>query len=205
MRKTVLASIMKGKNSLRFLSMKFRFLAASANWPSDPKGEVKAWLKRGRCVEEKGYLTTINVLKKAGISIDTILAQIKKQAELGLKNEKVQVSAGETIVGLLQKLILLEEDLKAKKAPSAEDAEDTEYYLLGYWSNAYSRREDKEYFWMGPFDERKDAVLASKRKQENGQPKTFKDWCGGGGKIFSSWEAFEKAAKTAGLNPRKRE
>ena len=203
MRKVVLASIMKGKNSLRFLSMKFRFLVMSANWPSDPKGEVKEWLKRGRCVEEKGYLTTINVLKKAGVSIGTILAQIKKQAELGLENEKVQVSAGETIVGLLQKLILLEEDLKAKNKP--DTSEDAEYYLLGYWNNAYSRRSDKEYFWMGPFEERKDAVAANKRKQDQGQPKTFRDWVKGEGKVFSSWEAFEKAAKAVGINPKRRD
>lgn len=96
--------------------------------------------------------------------------------------------------------------LNSKAAKKAEEnPEDAEYYLLGYWNNAYSRRDDKEYFWMGPFDDRADAVKANKRKQEQGQPKTFVDWVKGEGKVFSSWDKFEKAAKAVGINPKRRE
>ena len=79
--------------------------------------------------------------------------------------------------------------------------EEPEFFLLGYWYNPYSRSDGKEYFWMRGFDTRKEALDAGKRKQKNGQPKTFIDWCEGQNRVFSSAEAFLKAAKKVGLNP----
>ncbi len=78
--------------------------------------------------------------------------------------------------------------------------EPSEYFLLGYWGNPY--RGDNEYYWMRGFDSRKEALAAGKRKQERGQPKTFTNWVAGTNKVFSSQEAFLKAAKAVGLNPR---
>jgi hypothetical protein len=75
-----------------------------------------------------------------------------------------------------------------------------EYYLLGFWSNAY-RAGDREYFWSGPFDSRTEALAAGKRRQEYGQPKTFIDWVKGGNKSFSSRELLVKAANKVGMNP----
>lgn len=76
-----------------------------------------------------------------------------------------------------------------------------EFYLLGYWGNAY-RANDKEYYWSGPFETRKDALASGKRRQKEGQPKTFIDWCGGGNKVFSSKEGFVVAANKVGMNPK---
>lgn len=78
--------------------------------------------------------------------------------------------------------------------------EDKEFFVLGYWVEPYSCR--KEYFWMRYFDTRKEALEAGKRKQHNGQPKTFRDWCEGTNRVFSSAEAFVKAAQKVGLNPK---
>ena len=78
----------------------------------------------------------------------------------------------------------------------------SEFYLLGYWSNAYSSRSEKEYFWSGPFDTRQEAVLFGKMKQQRGQPKKFYDWGKGQNKIFGNQDKFLAAAHQAGLNPR---
>lgn len=77
-----------------------------------------------------------------------------------------------------------------------------EFYLLGFWSNAYSRTADREYFWSGPYDSRKEALEVGKRKQERGQPKRFYDWVKGKNSCFSSKEGFVVAATKVGLNPR---
>ena len=76
-----------------------------------------------------------------------------------------------------------------------------DFYLLGSWVNAY-RSKDREYFWAGPFDSRKEALTVGKRKQENGQPKTFIDWVKGTNKVFSSKEGFVTAANKVGMNPK---
>lgn len=81
-------------------------------------------------------------------------------------------------------------------------ANSSEFYLLGFWNNAYSRGTDKEYFWAGPFDTRQEALAFGKRKLENGQPSRFYDWSGGGKSVFSDKEKFIKAANKAGINPR---
>lgn len=75
------------------------------------------------------------------------------------------------------------------------------FYLLGYWSNAYSRNEDREYFWA-TFDTRQEALAYGKRKQDKGQPKRFYDWAKGTNRCFSSKEGFIVAANKVGLNPR---
>lgn len=80
--------------------------------------------------------------------------------------------------------------------------DEEEFFLLGYWVNAYSSRGEKEYFWMRGFESRKDALAAGKRKQQQGQPRNFRDWVIGTNKVFSSAEAFLKAAKAVGLNPK---
>ena len=78
----------------------------------------------------------------------------------------------------------------------------SEFYLLGYWTNAYSRATDREYFWSGPFDSRKDAAAFGAMKQKRGQPKRFRDWGKGQNKVFSSREGFQAQANKVGLNPR---
>lgn len=75
-----------------------------------------------------------------------------------------------------------------------------DFYLLGFWVNAY-RPKDREYFWCGPFDSRKEALAVGKRKQENGQPKTFIDWVKGRNSVYSSKEGFIAAANKVGMNP----
>lgn len=75
-----------------------------------------------------------------------------------------------------------------------------EYYVLGYWCNAY-RSNDREYFWMGFWGDRKSANKALKRKLESGQPKTFIDWCGGGGKVYQGATALMDACEKVGINP----
>jgi hypothetical protein len=75
-----------------------------------------------------------------------------------------------------------------------------EFYLLGFWSNAY-RAGDREYFWARA-DSRKEALARGKRLQEQGQPQTFYDWCKGTNRTFSSLEKFTEAANKVGLNPR---
>ena len=77
-----------------------------------------------------------------------------------------------------------------------------EFYLLGYWSNAYSRGSDKEYFWSGPFETREEAQEFGQMKQRRGQPKRFIDWGKGRNMIFSSLEGFLAAARKVGMNPR---
>jgi hypothetical protein len=84
---------------------------------------------------------------------------------------------------------------------TTESNASTEFFVLGYWANAH-RAKDREYYWMRGFDSRKDAQAAGKRKQANGQPSTFRDWCGGGNQVFSSAEKFVAAANKVGLNPR---
>lgn len=76
-----------------------------------------------------------------------------------------------------------------------------DFYLLGFWSNAY-RAGDREYFWSGPYDSRKEALAVGKRTQKRGQPKTFYDWVEGKNRCFSSKERFVIAANNVGLNPR---
>ena len=71
------------------------------------------------------------------------------------------------------------------------------FFLLGYWDNPY--RAEKEYFWSGPFEDRKDAVAFNKRKQERGQPKQFIDWVKGSGKVIVGLDKFVLAAEKAGL------
>lgn len=77
-----------------------------------------------------------------------------------------------------------------------------EFYLLGYWCNAYSRSSEKEYFWCGPFETRKEALEMGALKQNRGQPKTFYDWCKGRNRVFSSREHFVLNAKKIGMNPK---
>lgn len=77
--------------------------------------------------------------------------------------------------------------------------------MLGSWSNAY-RSGDKEYFWNGPYSDRKNALAFGKRKQERGQPKTFHDWvAGGSSSIIRGVDKFVIAAKKVGLNPNVKE
>lgn len=75
------------------------------------------------------------------------------------------------------------------------------FFLLGYWCNAYSRNNDRENFWMGPFFTRKEALDAGKRKQKYGQPKTFCDWGVGKNKVIQGVDNFVIAAKKVDLNP----
>jgi hypothetical protein len=79
--------------------------------------------------------------------------------------------------------------------------EKAEFYLLGYWSNAYSRVSDKEYFWSGPFETREEASQFGQMKQQRGQPRRFYDWSKGRNRVFSSLEGFLKEAHKVGLNP----
>ena len=76
-----------------------------------------------------------------------------------------------------------------------------DFYLLGYWNNAYSRLSDKEYFWGGPYDSRKEAIETGKRRQNQGQPKRFIDWSSGVNRAFSTKETFLIQARKVGLNP----
>lgn len=76
-----------------------------------------------------------------------------------------------------------------------------DFYLLGFWSNAY-RAGDREYFWAGPFNSRKEALEMGARRQQHGQPKTFYDWVKGTNRCFSSKERFVDAAHKVGMNPR---
>lgn len=80
--------------------------------------------------------------------------------------------------------------------------EEGEFFVLGYWDNAYSRGRDREYFWMRGFESRKEALDAAKSKQERGQPTQFRDWVKGRNQVFSKVETFLKAAEKVGLNPR---
>lgn len=84
--------------------------------------------------------------------------------------------------------------------PDPETPEDG-YFLLGFWSNAY-RSNDREYFWMGAFFSRKEAMAVGKQKQLRGQPQNFRDWGKGTNKIIKGLDAFIKEAKKVGLNPR---
>ena len=72
-------------------------------------------------------------------------------------------------------------------------------FVLGYWCNAY-RANHKEYYWAR-FDDKKSAQAYGKRKQANGQPKEFYDWCGGGNRYFTSEDKFVAACKVAGFTP----
>jgi hypothetical protein len=93
-------------------------------------------------------------------------------------------------------------EAKSSDAPANED---DGYFVLGYWSNAYSRSNDKEYFWSGPYYERKNAVEFGKRKQDRGQPKNFRDWVKGTSSIIRGKDKFIAAAKKANLNPNVKE
>jgi hypothetical protein len=91
-----------------------------------------------------------------------------------------------------------------KEVKPIENPEDG-YFTLGYWSNAYSRRDHKEYFWSGAFRDRKDALAFGQRKMDNGQPSEFRDWVAGKVTVIKGVDAFVKAAKAAGLNPNVRD
>lgn len=75
------------------------------------------------------------------------------------------------------------------------------FFLVGFWNNAYSRNSNKEYFWAGPYQERKNAVAIGKRLQQSGQPKSFSDWGKGENKIVRGVENFKKICGKVGLNP----
>lgn len=93
-------------------------------------------------------------------------------------------------------------DAGTKKAePKSElDPAKDGYFLLGYWGNPYSKHD--EYFWSGPYKERKNALALGKRKQDRGQPKTFTDWVKGENKAIQGLDKFVAAAKKVGLNPK---
>lgn len=74
------------------------------------------------------------------------------------------------------------------------------WYVLGHWNNAY-RTGHKEFYWAA-FEDKAEAQAYGKRKQKNGQPKEFYDWCGGGNRYFSSLDSFVAAAKKVGMNPK---
>ena len=76
-----------------------------------------------------------------------------------------------------------------------------EFYLLGFWYNAYGSG-DKEYFWCGPFDTRKEALEMGALKQRRGQPKQFYDWSKGTNRVFSGRDNFVKQANKVGMNPK---
>lgn len=78
---------------------------------------------------------------------------------------------------------------------------DDGYFLLGYWGNPYPSRGDDEYYWAGPFRDKKKPLAMGKRKQEHGQPRTMRDWTGGGNRIIKGKDKFALAAKKAGLKP----
>ena len=79
-------------------------------------------------------------------------------------------------------------------------SEDCEFYLLGYWQNPYVAR-DKEYFWSGPFETRKEALERGKLKQKRGQPKRFVNWLVGKNSVYSNREGFLTATKKVGFTP----
>jgi hypothetical protein len=76
-----------------------------------------------------------------------------------------------------------------------------EFYVIGYWGNPYSSS-DREYFWSGPHDTRRDAQKAGLIRQERGQPKKFIDWAKGVNTVHSGLLKFLLACKKVGLNPR---
>jgi|688.fasta_scaffold1004633_1 hypothetical protein len=90
--------------------------------------------------------------------------------------------------------------IKASNFAMARHTRESKFYLLGCWHNAY-RSADKEYFWAGPFDTRKEALEMGKLKQKRGQPKTFIDWIKGTNRVFDGKESFVKNALKAGIRP----
>lgn len=98
----------------------------------------------------------------------------------------------------------LTKDAKPAAPNTKEEPNEPEngYFVLGYWNNAYSRNSDKEYFWSGPFFDRKSAMAFGKMKQERGQPKNFRDWVKGTNTIIQGLDKFVAAAKKVGLNPK---
>ena len=78
---------------------------------------------------------------------------------------------------------------------------ESSFYLLGYWQNPY-RGSDKEYFWSGPFETRKEALERGKFKQKRGQPKRFINWVAGRNSVYAGVERFLVEAKKVNLNPR---
>ena len=75
-----------------------------------------------------------------------------------------------------------------------------EFYVIGYWINPYGRNE-REYFWSGSYDTRKEAQFVGITKQRRGQPKNFTNWGKGINHVYSSYEKFMIEAKKVGLNP----
>ena len=78
---------------------------------------------------------------------------------------------------------------------------DQVYFLIGYWSNAYSSRVDREYFWSGGYIDRSSALRAGKRLQERGNPKTFIDYVRGRNKVIKGVKRFKHECTKVGLSP----
>lgn len=73
------------------------------------------------------------------------------------------------------------------------------YFGFSYWGCPY-RRQDDEHFIIGPFETSAEARKAVKRKLENGQPNTMRDWVSGPVKIFDTVEKLKKGLDKAKLN-----
>ncbi len=124
---------------------------------------------------------------------------------LGEKFSKISTLIRDSWSGKLYKTtfyFMASEEIVTNQAKMDHEAAmaDEPIFLLGYWSSPYSN--DREYYWAGPFDDRKEALARGKSLQKNGQPKTFRDWAGGGNQAIRGEEAFRKKAKAAGLNIR---
>ena len=74
------------------------------------------------------------------------------------------------------------------------------FYLIGYRCNAYGRHE-REYFWSGPFESRKEAMASGRLSQERGRCKGFIDYMRGTNRIHTGEVAFLKACKKVGILP----
>lgn len=86
-------------------------------------------------------------------------------------------------------------------APKGEPTDPADgFFLLGFWGNPYGK--NNEYFWTGPYKDRKNALAVGKHKQDHGQPNNFTNWVKGENKVIQGVEKFKIAAKRVGLNPK---
>lgn len=145
--------------------------------------------------EKPGFAAERNLkLTAAGDTVKTVMKTF---------DEAFAFIKGRKIERIIIDPDLLKGAVKPAEKPKAEDATEPEngYFALGCWLNAYSRNSDKEYFWSGPFEDRKSALAYGKRKQDKGQPSTFRDWSKGTTQIIKGVDKFVTAAKKVGMNP----
>ena len=195
-------SLRNGENPLVDLSsLKCEYFALGS------EGGQQPWLiyiGKPRSLESGKLYNFENAEKPGFLAFDNM--RMKDYKIVTLKVLKTLPEALALLKTMRTKLVIIDPALLKGAPPvtatTADEPANEEdgFFALGYWINAY-RPDDKEYFWSGPYRDRKNAVAFGNTKQNRGQPKTFIDWGKGKVTIIRGLDKFKAAAKKVNLNP----